>query len=197
MLSSITPLGERGRHNRWALTVVAYIVGSTVGGSALGTALGACGSLLPRSPPGALGVLATAAVVGVLVEFGVAGAHVPTNHRQVNERWLDDYRGWVYGAGYGLQLGLGVVTIVTSATTYLAYLAALLCHSALGGLAIGAVFGLARSLPVLLAARVRHPAALRSLLGRNERWAPLARRIAVAGQLCAVAVAFFAMMVAS
>ena len=37
---------------------------------------------------------------------------VPGPRRQVDERWLDRYRGWVYGVGYGSQLGLGIVTVV-------------------------------------------------------------------------------------
>ena len=32
MLASITPLGERGRNNRFALTATAYAVGATLGG---------------------------------------------------------------------------------------------------------------------------------------------------------------------
>ena len=39
----------------------------------------------------------------------------------------DEFRGWVYGLGYGAQLGLGVSTVVSSAATYVALLAALLC----------------------------------------------------------------------
>ena len=33
MLSSITPLGERGRHNRFAVTAAAHIAGAVVGGA--------------------------------------------------------------------------------------------------------------------------------------------------------------------
>ena len=36
----------------------------------------------------------------------------------MNEEWLTSYRGWVYGAGFGAQLGTGVVTIVTSPIVY-------------------------------------------------------------------------------
>ena len=197
MLSSITPLGERGRNNRWGLTVTAYVLGSSVGGSAIGAALGMFGSVLPRSPRLALGLLAGAATIGATTELRPIAVKLPTNHRQVNERWLDEYRGWVYGLGYGFQLGLGLVTIVTSAATYLTFLAAFLCHSIPGGLAIGATFGVARALPVLLTAPVRHPTALRRLLGRNAAWAPVARRIAVGGQLCAMLVAILAMIVVS
>src|SRR4051794_8835869 len=170
MLSSITPLGERGRNNRWWLTVVAYIAGSAVGGATIGAVFGALGTLLPRWPKAALGALAVAALLGLLAELGVGGLRLPTNHRQVNERWLDTYRGWVYGVGFGFQLGLGVATIVTSAATYLTIAAALLVHSVAGGLAIGATFGLGRALPVLLTATARHPAGLQHLHRRSERW---------------------------
>ena len=169
--------------------------GSCIGGGLFGAALGAAGSLLPRSPRVALGVLAVAALTGLLFEVGVIRSHLPTTHRQVNERWLDEYRGWVYGFGYGVQLGVGVVTIVTSAATYLTFTAAFLSHSIVGGLAIGATFGLTRSLPLLLTAPVRNPAALRGLLSRNARWAVAARRISLGGQACALVVAILAMMV--
>jgi len=46
MLGSITPLGERGRGSRWGVTVSAYLMGSAVGGAALGAMLGWIGSPL-------------------------------------------------------------------------------------------------------------------------------------------------------
>src|SRR5262249_43179265 len=51
--------------------------------------------------------------------------------------------------GFGVQLGLGVVTIVTTATVYATWMAAVLSGGAPAGAAIGATFGLARALPVL------------------------------------------------
>ncbi len=184
MLSSITPLGERGRQNRWVLTATAYVVGSTLGGAAAGLALGAVGALVVDPVPGPvrLGTLALAGGLGVAADLGVARLRVPTIRRQVDEGWIGRYRGWVYGVGYGAQLGVGVVTIVTSAATWVALAAALLTGTWWGGLAVGAAFGLTRSLPLLLAASASHPAALRDLHVRNERWAPRARRLAVTGQ---------------
>ena len=172
MLSSITPLGERGRSNRWVGHGRRLHRGLGVRWRAARRASSGrpdrCSrgrpmsrsrcSRLPRSPDS-------------WSSSAQRGSRLPTNHRQVNERWLDEYRGWVYGLGYGFQLGLGVVTIVTSAATYLTFVAAFLCHSVLGGLAIGLTFGLVRALPVLLTAPVRTPAALRGLLRRNARWA--------------------------
>ena len=43
MLTSITPLGEQGRGNRWAVTTTAYAVGCLLGGAVTGVALGSLG----------------------------------------------------------------------------------------------------------------------------------------------------------
>jgi hypothetical protein len=191
MLSSITPLGERGRNNRWWLTAAAYITGSIAGGAAMGAALGALGGLVRQATSGAdelpLVLLASVAMLGFLADLKVARLRVPTMNRQVDERWLTTYRGWVYGVGYGFQLGLGVVTIVTSAATWVTLAVAFLTGSWVGGLVIGSVFGAARSLPLLLAAPVRSPGALRDLLRRQQRWAAPARLAAIGGQ-CLVGV---------
>lgn len=203
MLSSITPLGERGRNNRWGLTVSAYLTGSTAGGATAGLTVGALGQAVQAHWPGPghlptaalLGVLAVVAVAGLVLDLGWPGIGLPTLKRQVDERWLDGLRGWVYGVGYGYQLGLGVVTIVTSALTYTTMAAAFVSASWVGGLMIGTTFGVARALPVLLTARVHHPAELRALHVRNERWGVWARRLAVGAQAM-VAVAALATAVA-
>src|SRR5947209_3082354 len=98
MLSSIHPLGERGRARRWGLTVSAYLVGSLAGGSLLGAALGAIGGPLHAHvrPGGAVwaALVGLGALAGVLVDAGVGGLTVPTIRRQVDEDWLHRYRGW-------------------------------------------------------------------------------------------------------
>src|SRR4051812_30627254 len=126
MLSSITPLGERGRHNRFRVTATAFVVGAIAGGTTLGALCGWLGSWLPgRSTEVDLLLVALLAVAGALADArGVA-----TIKRQVNEDWLHRYRGWVYGLGFGVQLGFGVLTIVTSAATYVAFVLALLTGS--------------------------------------------------------------------
>ena len=91
---------------------------------------------------------------------------VPGPHRQVNERWMDEYRGWVYGLGFGIQLGLGVTTVVTSAATYVALLAAFLAPSVAGGALIMGCFGAARGLTLLAGAGIRTPPQLVALHGR-------------------------------
>src|SRR5688500_1406974 len=142
MLTSISPLGERARGNRWGLTVAAYVVASVLGGLTIGAVLGGAGTALPSLPIVAAIVCAVAAVADLT-------QRLPTMRRQVDEDWLTRYRGWVYGAGFGFQLGLGVVTIVTSAATYAALALCLLSGSVATGAAIGGCFGLVRALPIL------------------------------------------------
>src|SRR5437660_11825965 len=112
MLASITPLGERGRASIWAVTVTAFALGATAGGAAIGAGAGALGGALT----GAVDVRARLALLAVALACAAAldarAAAAPGPRRQVNERWLDEYRGWVYGLGFGAQLGLGVTTVV-------------------------------------------------------------------------------------
>src|SRR5438105_2923575 len=130
MLASITPLGERGRQSRWGTTVTAFLLGALLAGAAFGTLLGATGAMASLARIGVevrLAVFAVAAIVALALDAGPL--RVPGPRRQVNERWRDEYRGWVYGLGYGTQLGSGVTTIVSSAATYVALLAAFLSAS--------------------------------------------------------------------
>jgi len=175
MLTSITPLGERGRHRRWSVTVTAYAAGSTVAGAMMGGALG----LLPAPPPrAALVVLAVACALAAALDM--RPSLLPTVRRQVNEDWLVTYRGWVCGVGFGTQLGLGVVTIVTTASVYVVLLAAGLSGRWSSGAVVGATFGLLRATPTLLLWSVTSTARLIELSGRLARWAGPATRLTTA-----------------
>src|SRR5256885_4112844 len=157
MLSSITPFGERGRHNRFAVTATAFVIGAISGGTALGVLAGLLGSWLPAR---SAGVDALLVVVIALTGAVLDATRLPTIRRQVNEDWLGRYRGWVYGFGFGVQLGFGVLTIVTSAATYAAIAFALLSGSAAAGALIGFTFGFLRGLSLLLASHIQTPDAL-------------------------------------
>ena len=186
MLTSISPLGERARASRWWLTTTAYVVSSLVGGLALGLVAALLGGLVPaprRSSPATYLLGAGALVVGLVLDLGVAGRHLPTWRRQVDRTWLDRYRGWVVGVGFGAQLGFGVVTIVTSATTYAVALLCLLSGSPAVGLVVGGTFGLVRALPSAFMGRVVTREQLWRVLSGVERGAPaadLAARLALA-----------------
>ena len=163
------------------MTVTAYVLGSVVGGAALGLLAAALGSLLPsswRGSPTAAILVAALLLAGLIVDSWVARVRLPTWRRQVDEAWLGRYRGWVYGAGFGVQLGLGVVTIVTSTTVYATVLLCALSGSPPVGMAMGTLFGLLRALPVLGLAGIHDRAALHRLFHRLDRWAPRADRLA-------------------
>jgi hypothetical protein len=172
VLASISPLGERARGNRWSVTAAAFAVGSTGAAAALGAALGAAFAPVPH--PARLAVAASAAIVAGAADL-LAPRRVPTWHRQVDEDWLARLRGWVYGVGYGGQLGLGVVTVVTTATVYAWLAAAAMAGSAAAGAVVGATFGAARAMPLLAVRRAESPTALRATLARLVAWAGAGR----------------------
>jgi hypothetical protein len=188
MLTSITPLGERGRGFRWGATLSFMLLGSTLGGAAVGVLLGllgdaTVGSAIGTSAEWRLYLLAALLGAAFVIDLGVGGLAIPTIRRQVDERWLNAYRGWVYGFAFGAQLGAGVITIVSTASVYVTFAACWLAGAALPGLAIGAVFGVARVATMFGARRVRDPGALQALGRRLRRWARPARRATLAGEL--------------
>ena len=191
MLGSITPLGERGRGSRWWLTVTAYLVGSTLGGIAIGSGLGLVGSSFASrtSVAARLAVIGVAVIAGLLADLGPFGLRLPTVRRQVDEGWRAGYRGWVWGLGYGIQLGAGVVTVVTTSTVYATWLAAGLSGGIVAGAVIGVTFGVVRAAPVLSVAGVRRPDQLLHVDVVLARWAVPARRATYAAGAVVASVA--------
>lgn len=191
MLASITPLGERGRQATWGITVTFFLLGATAAAAAAGALAGALGGVvLPGlGSRGRFAALAVAVLAAIVLDAGAG--RVPGPRRQVDERWLDEYRGWVYGAGFGAQLGLGFTTIVSSAATYVALIAAALTGQAAGGALVFGCFGLVRGLSLLAAAHVRRPEQLVALHAALLRWqGPVARAgIAVLGAVLLLAAA--------
>jgi len=176
MLSSIHPLGERAKGNRYGVTLAAYLLGSLAGGVALGAALGSVGYLLRElvDPTLAAVTLGAVCVAAFVADRGRWRRRIPSWHRQVNEDWLSEFRGWVYGAGFGFQLGLGVVTIIPSAIFYAVMAAALLVGSVPAAIVIGAAFGLARGLVLLTARRIVDTQSLLAYHRRFQHRGPLA-----------------------
>ena len=191
MLASINPLGERGRNQHYAVTVTTFIVSATLAGALFGAALGLLGARFTHERS-ALVLIALLALAGLVLDSGRIGWRVPGPRRQVEEHWLTTYRGWVYGAGFGAQLGLGFTTIVTASATWVAFVCALFSGSAGGGLLIGTAYGLVRALPVLMTARTREPRALHALMRRVDAWEPRLASATSAAQcgLALAAVAF-------
>ena len=177
MLTSITPLGERGRGNRWRTTSAWLIFGHVVGGSALGLFLAGVGAILVLLGLELAPATATAVVSVVVLGsagFDLSGRRIP-GRRQVDERWLTKYRGWVYGLGFGVQLGLGFVTVVNTALFAAVCFAAVLLP-ATNSLLLGVVYGVTRGLVASVNGRIRDTASLRRMhrrldsLERPVRW---------------------------
>lgn len=183
MLASINPLGERMRNQKWWRSFAWYGAGSVLGGVTMGVLFGLLGAALfaafaPTETVVGLLVLASG-LVGVAFEVHLFGLRLPTIIRQVDENWLGRYRAWVYAGGFGFQLGLGVVTVVTSAAVYLTWILCTLSGTVWGGVVIGAAFGVVRALPMLLVARVDTPGDLRARLRSFDAAAPIASRVAL------------------
>ncbi|HVX23469.1 MAG TPA: hypothetical protein VHB02_19160 [Acidimicrobiales bacterium] len=175
MLSTLTPLGERGRGTRFGTTAAWFVAGAVVGGAALG-AVGAAVGAAVAAVPGAAGstvvalVAAAAALLAAGADLRWAGRRAVGHHRQVNERWLDQFRPWVYGAGFGLQIGCGVATYVVTAGVYLVVVLGGLTGRPAVAVAAGVLFGVVRGLAVLLGRGLDTPEALRRFHARFAAW---------------------------
>ncbi len=180
----MTLLGERGRQMSWGVTFSSYAVGCIIGGMAAGCLLGGAGQFSDvehvASGHARLATLAIASLGAAALEArAIRGNRVPALRRQVNELWLTQYRGWVYGLGFGLQLGFALATIVTSMTTYATLIAAFLTGSVGWGALIGGVYGLTRGLSLLPAGRVQSLERLASLNLWLDRWSKRSGYIAL------------------
>ena len=186
MLSQITPFSERARGQRYVVTAVFFVVGSVVGGATLGVAVALGAAMLSAFDLGSDAVLVVAALLALLaaaVDAGVFSARPPFFRRQVNEDWLPRYRGWLYGAGFGWQVGVGMATYIMTAGVFLTAALAVLTADPLAAFAIAVTFGLVRGLTVFLTARVRTPAQLQGFHRRFDAWAEPVRRAVIALQL--------------
>jgi MFS family permease len=190
MLSTITPVTERAKGNYYRTTASWFVVGAVVGGASLGAVMAtlAVGVRSFHLSSGVLGLLAlAAALVAGVSDSGAAGVRVPIHRRQVNERWLDQYRPWVYGAGFGWQIGTGVTTYITTAAVYLMVVLGALTTSPLVALVIGCGFGLCRGLAVFLTMRITNPTALRAFHRRFTEVGPIVGRVATATEFVVAA----------
>jgi hypothetical protein len=182
MLSSLTPLAERGRGHSFRTTAVWFIVGGIIGGCALG-ALGALGAVGVRamgpSRSVVLGIVALAALIAMASDVEFFGFRLPVHHRQVNERWLDQFRAWVYGIGFGFQIGTGLATYIMTSALYLLVVIAALSQSVVVAIALGTLFGLVRGLAVLLGHTITSPETLRSFHRRFSAIGPQVRRLTI------------------
>ena len=118
-----------------------------------------------------------------------SGSHRPFFKRQVNEYWLGRYRAWVYGGGFGWQIGAGVTTYIMTAAVFLTVAFGALSAGPWAALAVGVTFGLARGLAVLLTARLHTTSELFALHRRFDALGEPVRRAVIGVQLAVAIVA--------
>ena len=196
MLSTITPFTERARGHSFRGTAAWFMAGASVGGATLGLLMAVGAAVIARlhlPADGRLWAAGAAALVAAGSDGAVIGWRVPVHRRQVNERWLDGYRPWVYGAGFGWQIGAGLVTYITTAGVYLLIVLGALTAAPIAGLLLGIWFGLLRGTAVLLTRRVQSVGDLLVFHRRFEAALPLADRVVRGAELVVVLAAAVAL----
>jgi hypothetical protein len=183
MLATITPLAEGGRGHRYRAAAAWFVVGGLAGGMSLGLADGGLAALVRSTAPTPV-VLAAVALAGTVVtlaaDLGLWGFRLPVHHRQVNERWLDQFRPWVYAGGFGWQVGTGLATYIMTPALYLMILLAALTATPWVALAVASSFGLLRGLAVLLGRDITDTQSLTSFHRRFHAAEPLVWRALIA-----------------
>jgi hypothetical protein len=195
MLSTITPLAEQSRGYRYRTTAAWFVAGAVLGGCTMGlgaAALALLAGAVGLSVAATLTIAALAALVTAASDLRLFGWQLPIHPRQVNEVWLSSYRAWVYGGGFGWQIGTGFATYIMTAAVYLTVALAALTGSPLVALAIGALFGLVRGLAILLGARITSTERLVAFHRRFDALAEPVRRAVIGVQLGVAAVALVA-----
>ena len=182
MLSIITPVSETAKGHSYRVTASWFTAGAVLGGATLGAA-GAIGAAVVAgfgASPQVLALIAAgASLVALFSDLAVGNWSLPVHRRQVNERWLDHYRPWVYGSGFGWQIGVGLATYITTAAVYLVLVLATLTATPLVAVAIGTTFGLVRGLAVFLTRSVRSTPQLLEFHRRFSSAGPTARKAVV------------------
>ena len=168
--AQIHPLGERSRGNVWGVTMTAFTIGSMAAGAGLTSLLGSIGGVSIDSGDSAIWVAGVLALIAGALDLSPLRPWTP--RRQVNENWIGRYRGWVYGAGFGLQLGVGFAVFVMSWGYWAMLAIAFVSGSAAIGALLGATFGLGRGLLLLLSRRSTTTERLHSFHRTMMRYKP-------------------------
>src|SRR4051812_29233281 len=161
MLSTVTPMAERGRGHRFWVTAAWFVVGALLGGATLGGLAGVGAAAFGGiSTDLALVIAGGAALVGAVVDAGLLGVKPPFFKRQLDDAWLDRYRGWVYGLGFGWQIGVGFATYIMTTAVPVTVAFAVLSGRPAFAFGVGLLFGLVRGSAIAISAPATNTVAL-------------------------------------
>ncbi len=167
-------------------------MGSSLGGALLGLIFGSLGwlllTLIDLSIDTRTILILVSALAALVIEATGRERLLPSRSRQVNENWIQNYRGWVYGGGFGAELGFGISTIITTPLIHLLVVSMVLVGSIGAGVLLGVTFGLVRGATVLAARRVDSPDSLRLFHQRLDALRVRSRSGAVASLALASAI---------
>jgi cytochrome c biogenesis protein CcdA len=187
MVETVTP-AVCGSRKRQLAALVFFAAGATAAASGIGALLGLAGAAVGRGP--ALAFALVLAVLGAMREAGLLRFRIPQSKRQVPERWRSELPLPVWATGYGAGLGLGVLTYQPVATVWVACAAVLALGRPLAGAVAFALYGVGRTLVLLLPARRdADPVAIVERLAGRRRTLLRANVVALAVCACLLAAA--------
>lgn len=175
------------------------MIGSTFGGGALGVVGGLAAWFLNATFDPASSVRTIVVVVAAMTALGFEATNrerlLPSRTRQVNENWIQTYRGWIYGGGFGAELGFGLSTIITTSLIHLLVVSMIFVGSFAAAFSLGLTFGVVRGATVLFARGVDSPEALRSFHHRLDTFRTRSHSGAVASLALVSVIGLTAMVI--
>lgn len=153
MVMTIAPrsVGTSSRHEALNATLVPFAVGAASTGLLVFALAGSVGAVIGVHSAAMLILLLLVGATATLYGLTYLAGHplpVPHTYRQVPKLWREAFSPLTAATLYGAGLGLGFFTRVPYVTFYLAVALATLSQSPGQAAFAGAVFGLARSLPL-------------------------------------------------
>lgn len=179
---------DQGRYRQWGTLVGVHVLGSALGGGAVGLVVGFLGAAFARATV----VTPRGVVAGILLAFAAldivgAPASVVSRARQVPMSWKHVFPARMSSTMYGLTLGSGVASTIYFWSAHATLIAAFLLGVPGLGLIAGAAFGIGRSAPVIVSSFIDSDSGTQhfaDILTSSKRF-PL--RIASAASIAAVA----------
>src|SRR3954470_20349822 len=148
MVETIVPVVQGTRS--WIVSIVAFALGALATAAAVGLVVGA---LLPAGGGGALLAAGCLALAYAAAELGLVRLPSPQLRRQVPQRWRERYPQPLTALLYGGGLGLGFVTYLPVATLLVVCGGVALVAGPLGGAAALSGFGLGRAVVLFVTTR--------------------------------------------
>jgi hypothetical protein len=152
MVTTISPAVFAGSRKRWLVAAVGFVIAAAVGGAVTGTLLAALGHWIgaPATSYGMYAIVGVA-VLGALHEFRLITLPLIPIRRQVQRGLRARWPLWTVALAYGVQLGAGVMTRVTTTAPYALWVAVGVLGNVQLGLVTMATFGITRAAVTMMA----------------------------------------------